>query len=352
MIESKRYFLLVTYAMIALVICLINQGEYSRLYAQNATSHGGERDTRIADFDGIWDSSYGKIELAQVDLEVFGRYESSEGKGLIEGTVEASVLTYIWTLYPEDAPVVTGNGEFRMEGSGESYEGWWVYEGEKKNRNDWNATRYGDREIEETRPELDFCLWRGAWNTGSGAIIIEQTSGSNEVTGQFMHDEIVADFTGIADGWELEIEWVSERRSGDALLEMNTSLDTFTGSISSNDGSYLADWTGDFTGTEEYQNFSGTWDLSWGRTVLTSDTNSGALTGVVESAKLGRLKGECIIDGVVLVNTCVFTWSLDTRDGTTTGTGFMSIQEDDGELSGSWDLDGGSASGYLSGTRR
>ncbi|MEM7262135.1 MAG: hypothetical protein AAF488_09100 [Planctomycetota bacterium] len=81
----------------------------------------GERDR--VDFDGLWETTFGRMKLQQVGDSVTGSYALGGG-ATIEGTADGATLRF---QYAE--PAVTGEGEFNLDASGESFEGRWRMKG-------------------------------------------------------------------------------------------------------------------------------------------------------------------------------------------------------------------------------
>jgi hypothetical protein len=74
-------------------------------------------------FDGVWDSSYGRLRLIQEGERVFGFYEGA-GSSTLEGKLEGNRITF---RYQE--PKTGGEGWFELADDGAAFQGEWRPDG-------------------------------------------------------------------------------------------------------------------------------------------------------------------------------------------------------------------------------
>jgi len=208
-----------------------------------ATSRGGELE--YPSWDGVWNTIYGPMELGQVGSDVVGFYESDEGGGRIFGTVEGYKLTCTWTLELDISPT-TGPAEFTISNDGLSFTGWWAHDYDRKTHNDWSGSKTVEREFSEELASVDYCLWRGPWDTNIGAIIFEQEIVSSEINGEILILGTQVDFDGTAEGWEAEIEFGENSQYTSGHLVMDPALNTFSGWLQDTGSDEHSDWSGLF----------------------------------------------------------------------------------------------------------
>ncbi|MCP4602884.1 MAG: hypothetical protein GY847_20605 [Proteobacteria bacterium] len=117
-------------------------------------------------FDGVYQSDFGRLELTASGSSVVGLYESDQFSGRIEGEVEDNLLFFRWTQWNQEMRGKTretkGEGVFQylidevaMAGNRtKTYhrlEGWWGYDrGDMINR--WNAAKLSDRAKKRLKP--------------------------------------------------------------------------------------------------------------------------------------------------------------------------------------------------------
>jgi len=193
--------------------------------AQQSTSRGGERREY---WSGIWDTNYGLMELAQDGETVIGFYEPNGGR--IRGVAEGGTLSFIWSVLNDDGSTTSGPGEFEVGYDGDSFTGWWRFEG-KGGQEPWEGVRMDERVVTGSLANVDYCLWRGSWNTEYGPVEFTQDLHSSEVEGQFTWLDTDGTLSGAADGWSLEFTWTSGDSAGDGEFVMSNDLGSFTGSI-------------------------------------------------------------------------------------------------------------------------
>ena len=90
---------------------------------------------------GVWETTYGNMELSQSDGTVTGTYEVNQGK--IEGTVQGNKLIGTWSEPPSYAPPdEAGDIEFTLSSDGNSFVGRYRY-GSSGDWGEWTGTRIG-----------------------------------------------------------------------------------------------------------------------------------------------------------------------------------------------------------------
>jgi len=101
-------------------------GEYLAQYAAGPLPWEGERD-----FDGLWDTSFGRMRLIQAEAGVTGLYGGA-GPATIEGRVEQGKLVFRY-----EEPAARGEGWFELDASQSAFSGKWHADGES----DWREWR-------------------------------------------------------------------------------------------------------------------------------------------------------------------------------------------------------------------
>lgn len=90
---------------------------------------------------GVWETTYGNMELSQSDGTVTGTYEVNQGR--IEGTVQGNQLIGTWSEPPSYAPPdEAGDIEFTLSSDGNSFVGRYRY-GSSGDWSEWTGTRIG-----------------------------------------------------------------------------------------------------------------------------------------------------------------------------------------------------------------
>jgi len=93
----------------------------------------------LSTWTGVWDTTYGNMELSQSDGTVTGTYEVNQGK--IEGTVQGNKLIGTWSEPPSYAPPdEAGDIEFTLSSDGNSFVGRFRY-GSSGDWSEWTGTR-------------------------------------------------------------------------------------------------------------------------------------------------------------------------------------------------------------------
>lgn len=84
------------------------------------------------DFQGMWDTDYGSLELIQDGEEVSGRYKydlaGQPQSGLLEGSIEQGTLLFRWREQRPDR-LAHGRGRFVLAPDGSRFAGDWVDDG-------------------------------------------------------------------------------------------------------------------------------------------------------------------------------------------------------------------------------
>jgi hypothetical protein len=95
----------------------------------------------VGTWTGVWETTYGDMELTQTDGTVTGTYEVNAGK--IEGTVQGNKLVGTWSESPSYAPPdEAGDFEFTLSSDGNSFVGRFRY-GSSGDWGEWTGTRIG-----------------------------------------------------------------------------------------------------------------------------------------------------------------------------------------------------------------
>jgi hypothetical protein len=155
----------------------------------------------MGNFDGVYQSDFGRLELTVQGNKVTGLYEKNEKFGRIEGEIKSNLLFFRWTQW--DAGLkgkpreTTGRGvfqymvdEYEMAGgkvkTSHWLKGFWAY-GRNEPTNGWNAYKLGEKAKKKLKPFDPDEGWTNENNaydessfddTGSGAGAGEEYSGS------------------------------------------------------------------------------------------------------------------------------------------------------------------------------
>ena len=115
------------------------------------------------DFDGVYQSDFGRLELTVSGGDVVGLYEKNEEYGRIEGEIKDNLLFFNWTQWNVEMRgkirETTGRGVFQYvvdepAGGGKPrhwLKGFWNY-GTDAPSNPWNAYKFGDRAKKKLKP--------------------------------------------------------------------------------------------------------------------------------------------------------------------------------------------------------
>jgi hypothetical protein len=299
------------------------------------SSRGGESGT-IASFDGVWDTSYDRLILAQEGSKVRGTYNYVDGH--LEGTVTGMELIFRWVEAGDgNTPLTQGTGSFVMNSDRRSFTGTWEY-GNTGSASEWNGVLNTSRVVEGTRPEVEYCLWRGTWETDGGAIAFSQEAGSKSVTGVFANAAGEGTLEGSAEGWTISFTWQTADASGSGSFEMGTDVASFTGSFLTENGETQY-WSGRFQSATLMADFSGRWSTTWGNIDLTQDQSTGVVSGSSSRTMIDGKMGQMRLEGRVIGETCTMAWTLTAQDGTTL-TGRVSVRlAGMSVFHGTWGLD-------------
>jgi len=292
------------------------------------------------------------MELAQDGAIVVGRYE--ENNGVISGTVSGRTLDFIWTTDPElDLYNCDGIGEFTLTSDGESFEGTWQYK-EGGQVFEWSGVKLGPRELTASRADVDYCLWKGSWDTTLGIVAFDQDIGESTVAGEFIANGSYGTFTGAADGWNLYGEWETEYLNGPCQFEMDDDLGGFRGTMQYDSDTDDLDWDGDFISSAIREDFTGLWDTDWGEMNIVQDRLTGVFIASIMDADVGDLHGEIAVEGNVVGNVCTFHWILEARRDYFNGSAIFTMSDTGESFSGAWSRleDNEFISGKLSGQRQ
>jgi hypothetical protein len=112
------------------------KGEWRENGATNWQPWVGRRvaAVKVDSFDGLWETTFGRMRLTQKDGKVEGVY-SYASESTVSGSVEGTKLTF---KYKE--PKIDGEGWFELSGDGRSFKGQWREKG-KEAWLPWTGTR-------------------------------------------------------------------------------------------------------------------------------------------------------------------------------------------------------------------
>ena len=117
-------------------------------------------------FDGVYQSDFGRLELTVQGNKVTGLYEKNEKAGRIEGEVKKNLLFFRWTQWDSGLKgkprETTGRGvfqymvdEYEMAGgkikTSHWLKGFWGYE-RNEPTNAWNAYKLGEKAKKKLQP--------------------------------------------------------------------------------------------------------------------------------------------------------------------------------------------------------
>ncbi|MCX6647696.1 MAG: hypothetical protein NTY09_15240 [bacterium] len=346
---QNRIIYFSTVTKLACILVILAMGIV--LHAQQSTSRGGERGTR-PEWDGVWSTDYGEMELGQHGNNVVGRYGAENGR--LWGTVSGNTLDFEWEVQPDGGTFDNGTGEFTLGYGGANFTGSYVYSIDTYTENTWNGTRARDRIIEGTLSDVEYCVWHGSWRTDNGAIMFAQDIKSRDVTGEIILNGNHTAFTGTASGWNLDISFENaDGISGLGSLTMSPDLGAFSGElipVSTSTGE-AANIVGSFIGTNLRSQFAGTWRMTWGDTEILQDDITGIVSGTVRDAEIGDQTGECSIEGIVVGDLCHLNWTLTSAENEISGQADLSKPSED-SINGTWQYTGSSEpGGKLNGKR-
>jgi hypothetical protein len=116
-------------------------------------------------WDGVYQSDFGRLELTVSGNNVVGLYEKNEEYGRLEGEISGNLLFFNWTQWNVEmrgkVRETHGRGVFQYivednEASGQTksrhwLKGFWNY-GNESPTNPWNAYKYGSRAKKKLKP--------------------------------------------------------------------------------------------------------------------------------------------------------------------------------------------------------
>ncbi len=336
-------------AVLTVILLTIAFCPASLRLAGQPTSRGGERGENVSNWDGIWNTTFGHMELAQSGNRVFGTYRSTDG--YIAGTIKSGNLIFTWSERAGDG-FLTGNGGFTLSDNDSSFTGWFKYSNDKE-KFDWTGSRVGDRELEVTRADVDYCLWRGVWVNSCDAIMFSQDIAESTVSGEFIQSGEHGTFSGRADGWTVDIVWETEHDSGTGHLGMSSDLASFTGLRYRDTKSFEVEWNGEFISAGMRETNSGEWMTDWGKMNFEQEEETGSINAAFLKANIGEMKGSSDLVGVAVGPVCAFEWTLVATDSEIRGRGSLIFSDDNQSFSGWYTIGDGDSSRYeLTGNRQ
>jgi hypothetical protein len=336
-----------TAARFAYILVILAMGIV--LHAQQSTSRGGERGT-IPEWDGVWATDYGEMELGQHGNNIVGRYGDENGR--LWGTAHGTRLDFEWEVQPEGGTFDNGTGAFTLGYGGANFTGTWAYSYDTSTENSWNGTRSRDRIIEGTLSDVEYCVWHGSWRIDNGAIMFAQDIKSRDVSGEIILNGYHTTFTGTASGWNLDISFEDvEGISGMGNLTMSPDLGSFSGVLISDSDGEAVNLVGTFTSAILRSQFAGTWRLSWGDTEIFQDDITGIVSGTVRDAEIGDMTGECSLEGIAVGDLCHLNWTFTSGETVVSGQADLSKPSSD-SIIGTWNYSGSTEpGGKLNGKR-
>lgn len=114
-------------------------------------------------FDGVYQSDFGRLELTVSGDDVVGLYEKNEEYGRLEGEINGNLLFFKWTQWNVEMRgkirETNGRGVFQYivetpQGTTKSshrMKGFWNY-GKESPTNPWNAYKYGTKAKKKLEP--------------------------------------------------------------------------------------------------------------------------------------------------------------------------------------------------------
>jgi hypothetical protein len=345
----KNIFLryLITASTLSLLYAVMVSSSHAQ---QPPPSRGGERGSQQSLWGGIWSTDYGTIEFGQHGNIVVGYYGTENGR--IWGTVRGDKLEYEWEVQPAGGEPSNGDGEFTINPRSDQFTGFYRYAYDDTSRFDWNGSRTGDRIVEGTTADVDYCLWTGFWTFDGGGIIFDQDADSLEVNGEFVKGDLHILFTGTASGWSIDLNFENPDGSlGSGRLTMTASLENFTGEINLDQSGTPISLEGEFKSSRIREDMSGQWRLTWGDAEIVQDDLSGVVSGTIAGAHIGDRNGQCVFDGFIIGDNCIINWTITGSDGQVSGNAKLVFISAD-SVDGTWSVEGESAStGKLAGSR-
>ena len=298
---------------------------------------GGERGSFYTNWDGIWETTFGQMNLAQDGNRVVGTYGTLGG--WIEGEISGRVLSFRWSEPPmRSNPYYNGHGEFTLIAGHTNFNGWYKISGGSEEYK-WNGTRLRDREITGIKANLDYTLWQGAWETPDGAVVFKQDLKSQNVAGEFIGRDGYGTIEGVSDGWSLDFNTSGNSSIYTGWIEMTGDLSGFSGRIKNVESGEDIQWSGRFLGSALYGNFAGNWNTPMGVVSIMVEHSTGALLGRIENFNLDGIDGKCEITGRIVANSCAFSWRIDGSEPVQTGSGIIKLDETGDSFRGSWRFD-------------
>jgi len=276
-------------------------------------------------WSGIWETSYGRMELSQVGNRIVGFYEPNFGR--VYGIARGRVCDLDWSVVI-DGVSSGGTAQFKLLADDISFEGDWSFSGARE-KYGWSGLRTADRLVSGELAQPDYCLWRGRWDIVDGVIYFEQDPGSDEVTGYiYMSEEMTYNLSGKSDGWYLNLNYSGNGESGTGTLIMLSDLSGFTGSIENSGSGEVSELEGTFSSVRNREDFSGTWITGWGLLELRPGSNEDHYEGTVREATISGSSGTIYLDAFTAGDMMWFTWEMDGRTSGMEGDGRVRMQID------------------------
>jgi hypothetical protein len=114
--------------------CILTLALVTLVFTPTAISQEAEAPESVPTYEGLWETSYGRMRLVQTGAKVSGEYSYS-ALSTIDGEVEGNRLTF---KYSEGE--TGGEGWYELAEDGESFEGKWREDGAERWKR-WKGTR-------------------------------------------------------------------------------------------------------------------------------------------------------------------------------------------------------------------
>ncbi len=194
------------------------------------------------DFSGVWDTTFGQVNLTQTGVTVVGSYLTKKGNaGKLEGVVAGNRLNFFWSQQPTyKVPQDAGDGYFKLSSSGDKISGKYRHGYEGEWYADWNGTR-------------SVSNFSGSWSTNFGILVLKQTGPI--VTGSYLTKggkagKIAGTVTGnnLKHTWSQEPSYAPPNDAGDGYFVISGNGKSLNGKYRYG---YSGPWYGDWNGTKK-----------------------------------------------------------------------------------------------------
>jgi len=302
----------------------------------------------VADFGGLWDTTYGELHIVQDGRDVRGTYTYGGGS-TIKGHIDGRVLTLRYT--EADA---RGGATFTLSADGQRFDGQWTADGTTQAQA-WSGTRRGAGSADAAAARCvklggsggAAARFDGRWASTYGALQMNQKA--DKVAGTYRLGGAPATVAGVVSGRCLVFRYNEQGATGEGYFLLGPKGDTFAGEWRQTGGQGWNRWTGSkgtakaggvavakarclATGAHKgHSGFvAGTWRSTYGE--MTLSQRRGKVTGSYRYAGGSSIKGE-VVGGCF-----IFRY---TEPGAT-GQGFFAVDPSGSLMKGEWLQDGSS----------